>query len=171
MNSRPISFQYEGEGIFKPSSGFYAKLADEHFVIGEHYKLLEHRERSDNSHRHYFASIKNGFDNLHDSMLGEYPTVEHLRKKALIRTGYRDERSIVCASKAEAERVAAFIRPIDDYCVVVPLNCVVHVMTAKSQSVKAMGAAEFQKSKEAVLIFIDDLLGVEHGATARSEAA
>ena len=60
---------------------------------------------------------------------------------------------------------------MDDYCVVVPLNCVVHVMTAKSQSMKAMGATEFQKSKEAVLNFIDDLLGVEPGATARSEAA
>ncbi|MBZ9653507.1 hypothetical protein [Phyllobacterium lublinensis] len=171
MTPRPISLQYEGEGIFKPSSGFFAKVADEHFVIGGHYKLIEHHDHSENSHRHYFASIKNGFDNLHDSMLGEYPTVGHLRKKALIRTGYRDERSIVCASKAEAERVAAFIRPMDDYCVVVPLNCVVHVMTAKSQSVKAMGAAEFQKSKETVLNFIDDLLGVEHGATARSEAA
>jgi hypothetical protein len=171
MTERPISFQYEGEGIFKPSSRFYAKLADEQFVVGEHYKLYEHRERSDISHNHYFASIKNGFDNLHDSMLGEYPTVEHLRKKALIRTGYRDERSIVCPSKAEAERVAAFIRPMDDYCVVVPLNCVVYVLTAKSQSMKAMGAGEFQKSKDAVLNFIDELLGVEHGATARSEAA
>lgn len=36
---------------------------------------------------------------------------------------------------------------------------------------KAMGAAEFQKSKDAVLNFIDDLLGVDRGATARSEAA
>jgi hypothetical protein len=171
MNNRPISLQYEGEGIFKPWNDYFSRLADDQFVIGEQYKLIEHRDRSDVSHNHYFASIKNGFDNLHDSMLGEYPTVEHLRKKALIRTGYRDERSIVCASKAEAERIAAFIRPIDDYCVVVPLNCVVHVMTAKSQSMKAMGAAEFQKSKEAVLNFIDDLLGVEYGATARSEAA
>lgn len=171
MQTPPILFQYEGDGIFKPVSSVHARSADKHYVVGEHYKLIEHHDRSDVSHNHYFACIKNGFDNLHDSILGEYPTVEHLRKKALIRTGYRDERSIVCASKAEAERVAAFIRPMDDYCVVVPLNCVVHVMTAKSQSVKAMGAAEFQKSKEAVLNFIDDLLGVEHGATARSEAA
>ncbi|MBZ9600698.1 hypothetical protein [Phyllobacterium chamaecytisi] len=171
MNIPPISFQYEGDGAFRPSSHFNKTMADKHFVVGEHYKLVEHRERSDVSHNHYFASVKNGFDNLHDSMLGEYPTVEHLRKKALIRTGFRDERSIVCANKKEAERVAAFIRPLHDYCVVVPLNCVVHVMTAKSQSMKAMGAAEFQKSKEAVLNFIDDLLGVERGATARSEAA
>jgi hypothetical protein len=171
MQTLPILFQYEGDGIFQPASSFHARSADKQYVVGEPYKLIEHHDRSDNTHRHYFASIKNGFDNLHISMLGEYPTAEHLRKKALIRTGYRDERSIVCASKAEAERVAAFIRPMDDYCVVVPLNCVVHVMTAKSQSVKAMGATEFQKSKEAVLNFIDDLLGVERGATARSEAA
>ncbi|UXN64451.1 hypothetical protein N8E89_00755 [Phyllobacterium sp. A18/5-2] len=171
MQTLPILFQYEGDGVFQPAGSFHARSADKQYVVGELYKLIEHHDRSDNTHRHYFASVKNGFDNLHDSMLGEYPTAEHLRKKALIRTGYRDERSIVCASKAEAERVAAFIRPMDDYCVVVPLNCVVHVLTAKSQSMKAMGATEFQKSKEAVLNFIDDLLGVERGATARSEAA
>lgn len=119
MQTLPLLFQYEGDGIFQPASSFHARSADKQYV-GELYKLIEHHDRSDNTHRHYFASVKNGFDNLHDSMHGEYPTAEHLRKKALIRTGYREERSIVCASKAEAERVAAFIRPMDDYCVVVP---------------------------------------------------
>jgi len=37
--------------------------------------------------------------------------------------------------------------------------------------VKAMGAKDFQESKQKVLDWLDELLGVEQGATAQSEAA
>ena len=89
------------------------------------------------------------------------PSVEHMRKWALIRTGYRDERSIVCASKAEAKRVAAFVKPMDDFAIVVVNEATVAVYTAKSQSQKAMGGKEFQKSKEAVLEYCQSMLESE----------
>jgi hypothetical protein len=171
MASAPIPLRYEGDGDFRVMSNFWMARADKEFVVGEVYKMVEHHDRSDASHNHYFAAVKNGFDNLPDHMKGEYPTVEHLRKKALIRCGYRNERDIVLSSMAEAERVASFMRPMDDYCIVVPVNCVVRVWTAKSQSTKAMGAKDFQASKSDVLDFVDDLLGVERGKTANSEAA
>ncbi len=171
MTDAPIMFRYEGDGEFAPASQFWAGRADRAFVVGEHYKLVEHHDRSDASHNHFFASIKNGFDSLPDELREEYPTTDHLRKKALIRKGFRNERDHVCASKAEAVRLAAFIKPMDDYAIVLVSECVVRVWTAKSQSRKAMGAKDFQESKVAVLDFIDDLLGVERGATARSEAA
>ncbi len=171
MASAPIPLRYEGDGDFRVMSNFWMARADKEFVVGEVYKMVEHHDRSDASHNHYFAAVKNGFDNLPDHMKGEYPTVEHLRKKALIRCGYRNERDIVLSSMAEAERVASFMRPMDDYCIVVPVNCVVRVWTAKSQKKSAMDAREFQQSKTDVLDFIDDLLGVERGSTARSEAA
>ena len=171
MASAPIPLRYEGDGDFRVMSNFWMARADKEFVVGEVYKMVEHHDRSDASHNHYFAAVKNGFDNLPDHMKGEYPTVEHLRKKALIRCGYRNERDIVLSSMAEAERVAAFMRPMDDYSIVVPVNCVVRVWTAKSQKKSAMDAKEFQQSKTDVLDFIDDLLGVERGSTARSEAA
>jgi hypothetical protein len=75
--------------------------------------------------------------------LEEFPTAEVLRKKMLIRAGYADERSIVCASKAEAQRVAAFVKPMDEYAVVTVREAVVRVYTAQSQSIKAMGAKPF----------------------------
>lgn len=171
MASAPIPLRYEGDGDFRVMSNFWMARADKEFVVGEVYKMVEHHDRSDASHNHYFATVKNGFDNLPDHMKGEYPTVEHLRKKALIRCGYRNERDIVLSSMAEAERVASFMRPMDDYCIVVPVNCVVRVWTAKSQKKSAMDAREFQQSKTDVLDFIDDLLGVERGSTAKSEAA
>lgn len=167
MSEAPIAFTWQGYG-FVPASPFWQRKADEAFTVGEHYKLMEHHERSLNTHNHYFASLQNGFDNLLDHQRDEFPTVEHLRKKLLVRAGYADERSIVCGSKAEAQRVAAFIKPMDEYAVVTVREAVVRVYTAQSQSMKAMGAKIFQESKQAVLDKLDALLGVELGATARA---
>jgi hypothetical protein len=165
MNAAPIIFQWDGEAMV-PASPFWSRKADQEFVIGETYKLVEHHDRSKVSHNHFFANIAGAHGNLPDLMLEQYPTPEHLRKRALVFKGYRDERTIVCATAAEAQRVAAFIRPMDDFAVVTVREAVVRVWTAKSQSMKAMGAKDFQASKSDVLDFIDDLLGVERGATA-----
>lgn len=170
MATEPLLFRYDGEGEFKPATPYWGKRADQSYTVGEVYRLVTFEERSQATHNHYFAALQNGFDNLPDSMRDQFPTVEHLRKKLLIRAGYADERSIVCASKAEAQRVAAFIRPIDEYAVVTVREAVVRVFTAQSQAMRAMGARRFGESKQAVLDQLDDLLGVERGETSRSAA-
>lgn len=169
--SAPLNLRYEGDGEFRVMSNYWASRADKEFVVGEIYKMVEHHDRSDASHNHYFAAIKNGHDSLPDDLLDEYPTTEHLRKKALIRKGYCSHRDHVCASKAEALRLRAFLNPMDEYAIVKAQECVVRVYTAMSQSKKAMGAKDFQESKQAVLDFIDDLLGVDLGETAQARAA
>ena len=171
MTTAPLPLRYEGDGEFRVMSNYWMVKADKAFVVGETYRMVEHHDRSTNSHNHYFASLKNGFDSLPDHLRDEYPTVEHLRKKALIRKGYCSHNDHACASKAEAQRLRAFIRPMDEYAIVEAVECVVRVYTAKSQSMKAMGNRDFQQSKSDVLDFVDDLLGVERGATAGSEAA
>lgn len=168
MSEQPVILRYEGDGEFRPVSGYWASQCDRHFVVGEQYRMTEFHERSAASHSHYFAVINEAFATLPDHMRDEYPTVEHLRKKALIRKGYADERSIVCANKAEANRLAAFMKPLDSYAIIAPSEAVVKAWTAQSQSKKAMGAKAFQESKQAVLDFIDDLLGVERGESARA---
>lgn len=167
----PIQLRYEGDGEFRVLSSYWAARADREFVVGETYKMVEEPEHSDASRGHYFASLKNGFDSLPDHLKWEYPSIEHLRKKALIRKGFAQHRDHVCESKAAAERLRAFIEPMDDYAIVEAHESVVRVWTAKSQKKRAMTPKEFQESKQAVLDFIDDLLGVERGATARSQAA
>jgi len=164
MTGGPIRFIWMGDG-FTPAAAYYQKLADEHYVIGEKYTLVEHHSRSANTHNHFFAQVADSWGNLPDHLLPEYQSPEMLRKKALIRKGFCDERSIVCASKAEALRVAAFIKPMDDYAIVIASEAVVKVLTAKSQSHKAMGAKAFAESKQAVFDFIDDLLTVKRGST------
>lgn len=165
----PLMFRWDGEA-FAPATQYWARQADKHFVVGETYKLVEHHDRSANSHRHFFATVNDAWNTLPDELREEYPSAEHLRKKALIRTGFHTCRDHVCASKSEAMRLRAFVAPMDDYAIVIAKESVIRVYTAMSQSQKAMGRAEFQRSKEAVLGFIDNLLGVEPGATERSAA-
>lgn len=169
----PISMQWQGDA-FTPASNYWAKKCDEHFVVGEFYTLEIRQDRSARSHAHYFASVNEAFNNLPDELSARFPTAEHLRKWALIRAGYRDQKPIVCANANEASIVASYIRPLDDYAAVSVRDDIVIVLTAKSQSYRAMGAKEFQKSKTAVLEILAKLIGtttqalITAGETAQS---
>ena len=157
--NRPVPFQWSGEAM-EPTRGFVA-LANKQFVVGEVYTLAEaDLSRSQASHRHYFAAVYDAWLNLPESETERFPTSEHLRKYALIRAGYRDERSIVCSSKAEAVRVGAFVKPMDEYAIVAISEAVVRVYTAKSQAPRAMGRKVFQESKDAVLGILSDMIEV-----------
>jgi hypothetical protein len=157
----PLPFVWQGDGFSLVPGAYWQKKADERYVIGERYQLVEHQDRSAASHNHYFAALHEAWTNLPESISFEFPSSEHLRKRGLILTGYRDERSIVCASKAEAMRFAAFIKPMDDFAVVSVHECAVVVWTAKSQSTRAMGRKEFNESKQKVLAYVWELCGVD----------
>lgn len=156
--SAPIPMQWTGEH-FVPHHRFRSEC-DQSFVIGQLYPLAVQEHRSTNTHRHYFAAINEAWMNMPEHMAGRFQTSEHLRKFALIKAGYRDERSIACSSKAEARRLAAFIKPMDDFAVVTVSESVVTVYTAKSQSMQAMGKQVFKESKQAVLDVIAAMIGV-----------
>lgn len=154
-----LPFTWDGE-VMAPARGF-ARQADATFIVGERYRLVVVEERSAKSHAHYFASISEAWSTLPEDQAERFPSPDHLRRWALIRAGFHERREIVCASKAEAQRVAAFVRPMDSYAVVIAREAVVTVLTARSQSVKAMGKADFQRSKQAVLDVLAEVLGVE----------
>lgn len=160
--SAPLIYRWDGDAMV-PHARF-RRLADKDFVVGQDYTLVEHQGRSAVSHNHYFAAITEAWKNLPEVWAERFPTVEHLRKYALIKAGFADERSIVCASKAEAQRMAGFVRPFDDYAIVLVNGATVKVFTAKSQSARAMDKAEFQDSKQKVLDIVSDMIGVEPAA-------
>ena len=160
---RPILCDYDGES-FTPASHAQARVADQDYVVGLRYRIAPVEDRSMRSHRHYFSCINESWRNLPDDLAERFASPDHLRRFALIKAGYRDERSITCASKAEAQRVAAFVRPIDDFAVVIVHEATVLQYTAKSQSLRAMGKAEFQESKDKVLQIISDMIGVTPAA-------
>ena len=119
-------------------------------VNGEMYLIEVEEQRSAKSHRHYFAALKNAWQNLPEDLSEKFPTVEHLRHYALIMEGFRDDRHIVADTERQAQMIAAFVEPIDEFSAVEVSGRVVHIWKAKSQSEKAMGAEVFQRSKDAV---------------------
>jgi hypothetical protein len=135
-------------------------FADRAYVDGETYRLGVIEERSVNSHNHLFACVAECWMNLPDDKALEFSTPEALRKHALIMTGHREERRLVCSSPAEARKVAAFIQPRDDYAIISVNGPIVIEWRAKSMSKKAMGGPTFQRAKTDVLDFLSAMIGV-----------
>lgn len=163
----PQHFEWNGEAMVP----LHPRRADKTFVVGQRYSLVQHEERSSASHNHEFAWLKEAWQSLPEHLAERFPTSEHLRKWALIRAGYSDSHTIVCSSKAEAARVAAFIRPMDEFAVVIVQNATVTRYTAKSQSKKAMGAKEFYESKERIMEVVARMLNVEPQELPQARAA
>jgi hypothetical protein len=140
------------------------KLADKDYVIGQRYWLEEVSDRSWISHRHEFAWIKQAHDNLPEAFANEFPSPEHLRKAALIATGWHRETIIDAGSRAAAARVAAYARGEDEFARVVVRGPTVVIQKARSQRMHGldrMDKAEFQQSKDDILGWLAELLGVE----------
>lgn len=167
MIGRPVSFAWDGE-VMKP---LHPRIADREYTVGEKYTLVPYEERSSASHNHEFAWLKEAWQSLPERLAERFPTSEHLRKWALIRAGYSDSHTIVCSSKAEAARIAAFIRPMDEFAVVNVQGATVTRYTAKSQSKRAMGAKEFYESKERIMEVVARMLNVGPQELPRARAA
>lgn len=149
------------DGAFHPLPSFH-NVAAAHYGAGEIVPLVRHEERSEVSHRHEFAWLREAWQSLPDHLAQEYPTSERLRKTALIRTGWCTVQDYPCGSHAEALRwIVNLRRELDEYSIVEVSASVVRVFRARSQARGAMNAADFQASKTSVLEWISGLLGVE----------
>jgi hypothetical protein len=165
-NPEPTLFRWDAErSVMAP---LRASRADHIYTDQEIYRLGVIEERSTNSHNHYFAALAEAWLNLPEQLSARYPTVEHFRKTGLIEAGFCDTHTLVCSSKAEAQRVAAFARPIDEYSIVTARECTVTRYVAKSQSVRAMGKGDFQASKQAVLEWAAAQIGTSSAALAKN---
>jgi hypothetical protein len=158
MSAPPVLFQWTGEAM--APVGRFAKECDRLFVIGERYRLEEVCERSDASHRHEFAWLREAWNNLPESLADEFPTTEHLRKRALIQAGFYHEVVTDCGSNAAALRVATLARGMDQFAYAVVRGPLCVVRTAESQSRRTMGKARFQDSKTKIMEIVAELVGV-----------
>jgi hypothetical protein len=161
MNA-PIRLRYEGAGEFRVLSNQWAERADKTYVVGEVYPMVDWHDRSQASHNHEFASLAELWSSLPEKFASEpwAQSPEHLRKFALIKCRYCDTQTYACGSRAEAERWARNLRPLDEYSIVTVEGSTVYRFTAQSQSKRAMGAKLFNESKQAIIEFIEDLIGV-----------
>lgn len=159
MSERPIIFQWQGDAMV-PASRFWQAECDNRFAVGEHVTLEEIHARSHATHAHYFAVLKQVWDSLPDRLRGDVGNPEILRKHALIHTGYHTKVQHACKSAAEAERLAAVIKPYDAYQIVEQVGPIVTVYHALSQDMRSMDKVTFAASKEAVLAWCAQLIGV-----------
>ena len=165
MIAPPIPMAFDGEA-FRPLPNFL-RVAREHYGAGEIVALIPHEERSIKSHNHFFVLVGEAWKNLPDHLASQFPTPDSLRKRALIRTGHCDAETFVCKFKTEAVRLAAALRSTPDAVVVID-GKVVTRLTAQSQSLRAMGKETFQRSKDDVLGFLAEMIGVEPAQLARA---
>lgn len=157
------------EGAFRPASAHWARRAEKEFKDGDTYRLVDVPERSTAQHNRYFAMVQNAWDSLPPHLQERFPTAEHLRKFCLIQAGYSNSQSITCGSNMEAKKVAAFVRPIDEFSLVTVTGSVVSVYTAQSQNYRAMGKQVFRESADKVLEAVADLIGVTPAELKSSE--
>jgi hypothetical protein len=121
--------------------------------------VLDDKPRSIASHRNYFAQLHEIYLNLPHRVTDRL-NFDQFRKHALIKTGWRDETSHPCATRAEAERWASRLRRlVTDYAIIFIDGNTVTVWTAKSQSMRDMGKIAFRKSRDDVEAYARDLLG------------
>lgn len=160
----PQWFQWDGEALVPRSK----VVANEVFVVGEYYRMGEVEDRSEASHRHEFAFLREAWKNLPEDLAPLYPSPEHLRKRALIETGWFDEQIIDGGNNAVAIRIAAVARGYDEFALISVSDSVVIIRTAKSQSRRKMNKQDWQASKTAVLELVSEMIGVEPGELERA---
>lgn len=164
----PLPYTWDGEALqIKPS---FQRRADQVLTIGETYLMAPHEERSDATHRHQFAWVREAWLNLPETLADEYGSPEHLRKRALIVAGFYTETILDVGSHAAALRVAQFARGEDEYAVAVVRGGTVIIRKAKSQSRRSMQKDEFQASKAAILEVIAEMIGVTPETLSKQEA-
>jgi hypothetical protein len=150
-------------GAFHPFRRHREALAAQ-YGEGEVLFLEIVEERSEKSHSHEFAWLKEAWQNLPETIADQFPTPNHLRKRALILGGFYHETLIDAGSNAAALRVAAYARGKDEFAHVVVRGAFVVERTAKSQSRRSMDKAEFQASKQAVIDVVSAMIGVTPAA-------
>jgi hypothetical protein len=147
----------------------YEKVARRQFHENEDYPLVVLEARSRASHNQYFAAIDDAWHNLPESIAARWPSAEHLRKWALIETGWFDEKDFDCDTPSHARNLATFIRSVDEYARIHLSGKKVIVRTAKSQSAASMAKEPFEKSKRDVLDLLATMTGTTR-ATLKKEA-
>lgn len=168
MTAPPIPCVWTG-AVFAPLDRFH-NVARAHYGDGQVVRLVEHHERSEASHRHFFAEVRTTFDNLSDEQRLLWPTEDALRKYALCKAGCCDVATHVESSREAANRLAAFLRANKLGDLVVHDGAVVTVLTAWSMRYSAMDKAAFQDAKEKVLAVLSGIIGVTAAQLSRASS-
>lgn len=161
MKIRPVIFTCLDDYSMVPQTRFNS-LCSRQFVPGEEYALAPIDEVSQHDRGGLFAAVRAAWENLSEEFDGKFPTVEHLRKWALIEVGHHTQAEYALATKEDAEKMALAARRLDEYARIAIHEQVVVIRTAKSIAAHAIKSVEFKALKKKVL----DLVGSMSNSTA-----
>lgn len=127
---------------------------------------LREKQRTRQAHAHQFAAIHELWENLpmRHKDAPYAASAEAFRKHGLCATGHCDVDTVVFenhdAAMASAPFIAKLARKAHGYALTVVRGNLVVCSTPHSQSYAAMGKERFQQSKQDVLAWGEELLGV-----------
>jgi hypothetical protein len=150
-----LTLKYQGNGNFRAL--YPDKCAN--MAAGDIAAWQTVEVRSGKSHRHYFAAVHQAWLNLPEHLVDEFPSSEHLRKYALIKSGFCTMTKLACKTNADAINVCSLMSKMDTYAICEVTGGVVTVRQAYSQSIPAMGRKLFQESKEEVFRVLSEMIG------------
>lgn len=160
----PFLVKWDDErDVFVPERKLIAQLK-KLYANGKAIWLEQVQFRSMASHNDQFAKIHERWDSMPNYITSRFINETHLRKYALIRTGWvKEMRHLPFTNREDAITGAVLARLIDSYALVTIDDCVVSFYVARSQRTtgpESMTNSEFQKSKTDVLAFLNALLGI-----------
>ncbi len=158
---RALPFFWDAEDCCMRPMANYRDTARKNYVDQQQYLMEEAEERSTVSHRHFFACIRKAWNSLPEDKQDEYPSTEHLRKRALIKCKFYNLKIYTCADAAHANELAGIIQAIDEFALIIVSDDVVKIYTARSVAPSKMKPEEFQRAKEAVLWLLSDMIGTD----------
>ena len=109
--------------------------------------------------RRYFAIVHESYDNLPAKWSKRFPSVEHLRKWALIKAGWCDVVQVVAGSTVR--QIADAMRKLDRFAVISVNGEIITIFTAKSQTRKNQPKAQFMETAQKVYNILSDMLGTD----------
>lgn len=158
MKIEAVAFIWDGRAMI-PLDRFRA-LANRQYRAGQEYVLIDHKGRSEESHRHYFACIRAGWNNLPEEYADKFPSPEALRKRCLVWEGYADHTEHLCENEEAIAKMILMVRKLEPYAVMKQEGLLLHIWIPQSQDHASMGHQVFQESKERVLSRIANMCGL-----------
>ncbi len=166
--AKQIKYRWNGTA-WEPLADFVQQCTA--FAVGQIAAFKEDKERAEESHRHYFACVREAWRQRPEYLVDRFGTDEKqgadkLRKWCLIKAGFCDRRIFVAASTEQALAYVANAGWIDDSVVSFIEGNVVTTLRARTQKMKKSGEdgmdkKDFEASKEAVLRECAHLVGVD----------
>ena len=156
---QPRKVRVDGETFV--SEAAYNELIKQHRALSDRVMV---KQRTDASHGHYFATIRDLWETLPETLAGMpyAKSPEHFRKHALIVTGFCDTDVMDCedhqVAVAAAPLIAKMARREHGYAIITVRETLINCTTPHSQSYDVMKKDKFEESKNKVLDWMHQIL-------------